>query len=45
MLAVILSCIVVGLLARQIGAREQLLVTGLAVLMTALYYLFSYRFI
>jgi hypothetical protein len=43
MLAVIFLCIVLGLLAPRLGAREHLAVAALATAMTALY-LFANRF-
>jgi MFS-type transporter involved in bile tolerance (Atg22 family) len=45
MLTVMLACVVLGLLARRFGAREQLGVVFIAVMMTALYHFFSWRFV
>lgn len=44
MLAVIFLCITLGLLARRIGAREQLAIVAVAVTMTGIYYVFARRF-
>lgn len=38
MLAVIVACVLLGLFSRTIGRREQRIVVGIAVLMTALYF-------
>jgi len=44
MLAMMFSCVGIGLFARRFGTREQLAVAGLAVAMTALYLIFATRF-
>ena len=44
MLAVILLCVALGLVAPRFGRREQLAVGFLATAMTALYFFFSARF-
>jgi len=44
MLSVIFSCVLLGLVARRFGAREQIAVVILATGMTLLYLFFSARF-
>jgi peptide deformylase len=44
MLGFLFACVVVGLAARRLGVREQVLVAALAATVTALYYLFGERF-
>ena len=44
MLVVIVLCVVLGLLVPRLGVREHVLVALLATAMTALYFLFSARF-
>jgi predicted phage tail protein len=44
MLTVMFVCVLIGLLARDFGRREQLAVAAVATAMTALYYFFGARF-
>lgn len=44
MLVVIFFCVALGLFSRRLGVREHVAIAGAATVMTALYYLFSYRF-
>jgi hypothetical protein len=44
MLCFMFVCLGLGLLAGRFGARQRLAVTGLATLMTAVYYVFGYRY-
>ena len=44
MLAFIFACVVLGLLTRRFGVREQLIIATLATVMTALYYFRADRF-
>lgn len=44
MLAMMFTCIGIGLFAPRFGTRQQLAVAGLAVAMTALYLVFATRF-
>ena len=45
MLALLLACVTLGLVARRFGAREHVVITLLAVLTTTLYYVFRERLI
>ena len=44
MLAMMFSCLGIGLFARRFGTREQMAVAGLAVAMTTLYLVYATRF-
>jgi MFS-type transporter involved in bile tolerance (Atg22 family) len=44
LLVMIFACLMVGLFASRFGGRQQILVGGLATVMTALYFFFAARF-